>query len=167
MESDIFYISSLNFFFLFFYIFRDAPEAYGSSQATGRIGAAAVDLCCFPWQRQVLNPLSKARDLTHIVMDTSQVCYHWAIRGNPWLHFSVLRVHVTPSCLGCTCSAWDFSGGPCRSVSRREESELEYKARDCGPRILMYLGLKEVHHITKTTFILNFASGWPDGKISY
>ena len=27
-------------------------------------------------QRQILNPLSKARDRTHILMDTSQVHYH-------------------------------------------------------------------------------------------
>ena len=27
-------------------------------------------------QRQILNPLSKARDRTHIFMDTSQVCNH-------------------------------------------------------------------------------------------
>ena len=26
------------------------------------------------WQRQILNPLSNARDQTHLLMDTSQVC---------------------------------------------------------------------------------------------
>ena len=28
------------------------------------------------WQCQVLNPLSEARDQTHILMDASRVCYH-------------------------------------------------------------------------------------------
>ena len=28
------------------------------------------------WQHWILNPLSKARDQTRVLMDTSQVCYH-------------------------------------------------------------------------------------------
>ena len=31
----------------------------------------------------ILNPLSKARDWTHILMDTSQIRYCWATRGTP------------------------------------------------------------------------------------
>ena len=31
----------------------------------------------------ILNPLSKARDRTHIFMDTCQVLCHWATTGNP------------------------------------------------------------------------------------
>ena len=34
-------------------------------------------------QCQILNPLSEARDRTHILMDTSWVCFHWAIMGTP------------------------------------------------------------------------------------
>ena len=63
--------------------------AYGSFQARGQIGAAADGLChshsnvdsepiCdlrhHSWQRQILNPLSKAKDQTQVLMDTSQVC---------------------------------------------------------------------------------------------
>ena len=29
-----------------------------------------------PWQRQIRNPMSEARDRTPILMDTSLVCYH-------------------------------------------------------------------------------------------
>ena len=36
-----------------------------------------------PWQRQILNPLSEARDRTWIFMDTSRVRYHWATMGTP------------------------------------------------------------------------------------
>ena len=32
------------------------------------------DLHHSSWQRQILNPLSKARDWTYILMDTSRVC---------------------------------------------------------------------------------------------
>ena len=38
-------IFSPDFFFFFFGHFRAAPLAYGSSQAGGQIGAAAVGLC--------------------------------------------------------------------------------------------------------------------------
>ena len=34
------------------------------------------DLHCSMWQRWILNPLSEARDLTCILMDTSQVLSH-------------------------------------------------------------------------------------------
>ena len=34
------------------------------------------DLYHSSWQGQILNPLSKARDQPHILMDISQVCYH-------------------------------------------------------------------------------------------
>ena len=48
---------------------------YGSSQARGRIRAAAAGLHHSSQQRQILNPLSEARDQICILMDTS------------WIHF--------------------------------------------------------------------------------
>ena len=33
------------------------------------------------WKCQILNPMSKAREWTHILWDTSQVHYHWATMG--------------------------------------------------------------------------------------
>ena len=36
-----------------------------------------------PQCRFLLNPLSEAKDLTHVLMDTSRVCYHWATTGTP------------------------------------------------------------------------------------
>ena len=35
------------------------------------------------WQRRILNPLSKARDWTSVLMDTSWVRYLWATMGMP------------------------------------------------------------------------------------
>ena len=32
-------------------------------------------------QHQILNPLSKARDQTCVLMDTSQICFQWAMTG--------------------------------------------------------------------------------------
>ena len=65
-----------------------APVAYGSSWARDQIGAAAganttakamPDPSCICnlhyslWQRQILNPLSHARDWTYVLVHTSQV----------------------------------------------------------------------------------------------
>ena len=39
------------------------------------------------WQHWILNPLSRARDWTWVLMDTSWVCYLWATVGTPGTHF--------------------------------------------------------------------------------
>ena len=87
------HLLSLDFFFL-----RVAPEAYGSSQARGGIGAAAAGLChtqamldlshvCdlhySSWQRWIPGPWSEARDWTCVLIDTSQICFCWAMTGTP------------------------------------------------------------------------------------
>ena len=64
---------------LSFCLLRAEPEAYGSSQARGRIGAAyttatqnpspVFDLHHSSQHHQILNPLSGARDRTHILME--------------------------------------------------------------------------------------------------
>ena len=77
------------FCFLFFWLFRAAPLAYGGSQARGCIGAAAAyttaiatpdpscvcDLQHSSRQRRIRNPLSKTRDRTCVLMDASQICF--------------------------------------------------------------------------------------------
>ena len=81
--------------FVFYCLFWAVPKAYGSSQARGSIGAAASGLhhsrsnarsephlWPIPRQCRILNPLSEARDWTHVLVDTSQV-YHWATVGTP------------------------------------------------------------------------------------
>ena len=74
---------------LFFFLFRVTPVAYASSQARDQIGTVVVvstatatpdlshvyDLHCSSWQGQILNPLSKARDGTRVLMDTGWVHY--------------------------------------------------------------------------------------------
>ena len=37
-----------------------------------------------PQQHQILNRMSKARDKPCILMDTSQIDFHWAMTGTPW-----------------------------------------------------------------------------------
>ena len=71
---------------------------YGGSQARGQLRAAAASLhhmqampdlsrICHlhhsSRQHQILNQLRKARDGTRVLMDTSQICFHWARMGTP------------------------------------------------------------------------------------
>ena len=72
--------------FFFFFFLMAIPTTYGSSQARGQIGAAAVslhhshstpdpshiyDLCHSSQQHQILNPLREARDRTRILTDVA------------------------------------------------------------------------------------------------
>ena len=84
-------------FFFAFDLLRATPMAYGSSQASGLIGAVATGLC--PQQRQIqatsvtytrahssagsFNPLSEARDQTRNLMGPSWIHFLWAITGTP------------------------------------------------------------------------------------
>ena len=72
----------------FFLYFRVAPMACGSSQAKDQIGATPAGLhhshsnagsatyTAAHGNAGILNPLSEARDQTHILVDTSRVPYH-------------------------------------------------------------------------------------------
>ena len=79
----------INFFFFFFFclfaISWAAPAAHGDSQARGRIRAVAAGLHHSSQQHRILNLLSKARNQTHVLTDTSQIRYRWATRGTPLL----------------------------------------------------------------------------------
>jgi len=87
---------------IFFFFLRAAPMAHRGSQARGWIGAytratATWDWSCFcnphhsSQQCQILNPLSKARDRTcSVFMDTSQIHFHWATMGTPWIGLLVI-----------------------------------------------------------------------------
>ena len=95
------------FFVCLFLLFRTAPEACGSSQAVGLIGAIAVclhhnhsnarselrlqptpksrvcDLHRSSWQWQILNPLSEARNQTGNLMVPSWIRFYCATTGTP------------------------------------------------------------------------------------
>ena len=68
--------------FCCFFVFWATPEAYGGSEARSWIRAAAASLHHSSWQRWTVNPLSKARDWTCVLMDDRFVC-RWATMGTP------------------------------------------------------------------------------------
>ena len=89
------------FIYLFVCLFRATPTAYGGSQARGQIGAVTAGLChshsntgsephLWPTPQLMVtsipNLLSKARDRTFILMDASQIYFHWAMMGIPQSH---------------------------------------------------------------------------------
>jgi len=81
------------FFFFFFFLYRASPAAYGSSQARDQIGASVSSLCHnhsitgskpslqstpqLTSMPHILNPMSKARDRTHILLT------RWTTMGTP------------------------------------------------------------------------------------
>ena len=92
------------FLIFYFCLFRAAYTAYGNSQARGPIGAIAAGLChtmAMPdlsqicklpqslWQCWILNPLSGARDWTHILMDTSQILNLLCHNGTTFLYLFI------------------------------------------------------------------------------
>ena len=94
VESYIFkkYIYSFYYYYCYYYfLFRAAPMVYGSFQARYWIIAATTSLLHSSWQQWIPDPLSKARDWTHIIMDTSQVHFHYATMGTPLNNYILKR----------------------------------------------------------------------------
>ena len=84
-----FYFSFLVLFVGWFVclLFRAMPVAYGSPQARGWIGATAQQ--SQPQPSQIPNSMSRARDWSCILMDTSQICFCCTTAGTP--HFFILN----------------------------------------------------------------------------
>ena len=89
--------SIMLYIFFFWSFFRVAPMAHGGSQARGRIRVVAAGLRqsysnarsepCLrptPQQRQILNPLGKARDRTCVFMDAGQIHFGCATTATPF-----------------------------------------------------------------------------------
>ena len=90
MQFSFFFFFFLSFFF-FFYLFRATPwhmeiprlgvnlelqlPAYTTATAT-QVLSHICELHHSLWQRWILNPLSGARNRTHIFMDTSGIHFH-------------------------------------------------------------------------------------------
>ena len=67
--------------------------SYSTTTATPDLRCLS-NLCCSSLQCWILNPLSKARDHTHILKDTSQVLNPLSYNGNTsfWKHLSIYYI---------------------------------------------------------------------------
>ena len=137
IHSDVSWPLSLFFFFL---IFRATPTAYGSSQVGGRIRATATSLhhshsntgfkpIRWPTSQLTatpdLNPLSEARDQTHILNDPSRVHYCWATMGTLWplLHSCLIQVLNTHKCIEITWISYNLPTDAKNTTSCLVENE--------------------------------------------
>ena len=59
-----------------------------------QIRAVSANLHHSSWQHWIFNPLRKARDRTHILMDTGWDCYHWATMGTHPVSILKLLLHL-------------------------------------------------------------------------
>ena len=64
--------------------------------------SCVYDLYCNSGQHWILNPLSKTRGRTHILMDTSQICYCWPTMGTPYIIVFWVCPSVSFVCV-CVC----------------------------------------------------------------
>jgi len=123
------YIHS-SFPFFSFLLFRAVPAAYGSSQARGPIRASAaglhhshsnmgseLHLHHSSWQRQILNPLREARDLTCNLMVPSWIHFCFAQTGTPIHSFSHIILHPAPLQVTRYSSQCYTAGSHCLSIS--------------------------------------------------
>ena len=79
-------------------------------------------------QRQILNPVSEARDRTCILMDTSQVCYHWTTTGTPIVlplnnryeinSDRILILKKKQTCINPSYSTWPLEFKKCRTMKQ-------------------------------------------------
>ena len=93
------YRKGIFFFFFFFFVFlgphlwhMEVPRPGVKSELLVLAYTTATAMPDLSWvcslhhssqQSWIFNPLSEPRDWTHILMDTSQVCYSWATMGTP------------------------------------------------------------------------------------
>ena len=103
----------LFFFFCLFLFSRVVLMAHVGSQARGRIRTIAANLHYGSWQHKILNPLSKARDGTCVLRDTSQIRFLCVTTGIPRRLFS-----------RCALALHRKGGGPGRQSGTCKQSHV-------------------------------------------
>ena len=156
-----FEVDRCNQIYLFiFAFFRAAPTSYGSSrlgdeselQLLAYTTATAVQdpshvckLQYSSWQHQILNPLSKAKDETCVLMVPSRICFHCTMMGTPqsdleWINSEILL----------------YSTGNYSQSLRIEYDGRQYKKKNVYIYICMTVSLMLYHRNCHDTFLLKY-----------
>ena len=85
---------SLNLFFCFLLFVFLRFHLWHISQVRGWIRATVAGLHYSSWQRQIFDPLSGAGDGICVLMDASQIRFHWATKANPQVSLILIIVIV-------------------------------------------------------------------------
>ena len=128
-KDRIYIVGLCIFLFCFvFLLFRALPAAHGGSrlgvkselQLPAKATATAMwDPSCVcnlhpsSWPCWILNSLSKARDQTYMLMDTSQIHLHWATTGTPGLLYLIIDpifVEASPGPSVLWYTVWKVKG---------------------------------------------------------
>ena len=100
------------FFFFFFFFFWSFP---------GWDLSHICDLYQSSRQHWIINSLSKARDRTCVLMETSQICFHWATTGTPHGYFKSLYESLlmlsSQVCVLKSSDSLRLQGGSCEWIS--------------------------------------------------
>ena len=105
-----FFLKNGQLYYYYYLLFRATIKAYRVSQARGQIGcpptyttatamrdqSSICDLHHCSLQRQILNPLSEARDQTCTLMVPSRIRFSWATIGTPKSFFDRLTACGIP-----------------------------------------------------------------------
>ena len=132
--KNIYWKTPFFFLFLFFFLVSATHAAYGNSRlgvesdlqlpayttATATPDPSSIfDLHHSSQQHRILNPLSKARDWTRVLMDTGWVHYHWAPTGTPKHPFLILSWKARRICIKWNNWFWCTQASSSGSVLSR------------------------------------------------
>ena len=84
----------LCFLLLWLHLYQARDQIRGATDTAMPDLSSVCDLHHSSWQCQIFNPLSEARDQTHVLMDTSQIHFCCTTMGIPSIQFFKTSVYV-------------------------------------------------------------------------
>ena len=109
------------------------PLAYATATATTIPDPSHIcDLNDSSWQRQILNPLSEARDRTHNLVVPSWICFHCATMGTPKSELFVLQNVISHQVklLASRTQSWELLELPTRTQRGAGKGKLSALGND-------------------------------------
>ena len=112
------------------------------------------------WQCWILNLLSGARDWTHILIDTSQVCYRWAMMGIPhYFYYSLFSWVENSVGISLDVMHWYFAFSLIFTV------KLKFKGNKILSPLRRNAKIYYSHYIWNLTFVRKYTRLWLCGLV--